>query len=269
MTEKDEITGKVNKMITDYGIHSGENLQENFSFLLEQIVNDAIGEQLGHSEKNPARGRNNVITAEFLDGLVLDFRFDERIVSSDTQLNRGQYGGKFTAMSDAMSYLDSEFIARQFLHQTTTVPLEELVRTENYDSLRDKYFRMKMYTMSLMGEGGIMKKNAINQMWGSRPHEKDIMNWRWSEGLAFLNYRERVECLLQKAMVGQGLSIISQLKDYSRMKIVREQLSNEHADMVASGQYPIIAKTIDRLNLSEDLVAAWFNAKKDSEILKD
>ena len=262
MTEKEEIQDKVNKIKDE--IERERGFKSNMAHLLQKLSEDAIGEQLGQAEKNPAMGQDTVINPEFLDGLVRECRFDMRIVSADTRLNRGE--SKFRAMSDAMSYLDSEFIARHYLHTTTSIPLEELVRTESYDSLRDKYFRMKMYTIPLSGPDGIMKKNGINQMWGSRPHEKEIMEWRWTEGLAFLNYRERVECLLSQAMVGDGLEIIKSLKNYANMKVYQERLRNEQVELIDSGLAPVITTTIERLNLSEDLVAAWYNEKADRKI---
>tara|TARA_B100000029_G_scaffold502469_1_gene577792 strand:+ start:261 stop:1058 length:798 start_codon:yes stop_codon:yes gene_type:complete len=262
MTDKEEIQDKVNKATEEIGRKDG--FKENMAHLLMKMSEDALGAQLGQAETNSAIGSNSVITADFLDGIVRDMAFNLYVVSSDTALNKG--ASKFRAMADAMSYLDSEFIARNYIHQTSAVPLEELVRKESYDSLRHRYFSEKMYTIPLSGPTGIMKKNGINQRWGSRPHEKDIMEWRWSEGLAFLNYRERVECLLNKAMVGDGLELVERLKDYARKKIIQERLKNEQAELIDAGIAPVITTTIDRLNLEEDIIAAWYNSKADDDI---
>ena len=38
----------------------------------------------------------------------------------------------------------------------------------------------------------VLSKGAIEQYWGNRPHQREIMEWRWDNGLAFMDYKERV-----------------------------------------------------------------------------
>ena len=59
----------------------------------------------------------------------------------------------------------------------------------NLSELKAFYIRnnMKDYKFSQ-----VLSKGAIEQYWGNRPHQREIMEWRWDNGLAFMDYKERV-----------------------------------------------------------------------------
>jgi hypothetical protein len=83
------------------------------------------------------------------------------------------------------------------------------------------------------------------------------MFWRWTEGLAFMDYHERVEALMQKNFLIQGNDIVSEMRDYARLKVILQKLGNEQSQMVASGQFPMISSIMRKLNISEDLISTY------------
>lgn len=242
---------KINKNVED-----ARKEAENGSMLslLEHLMRDAHKSQLG--EEFPETEDDDPLwTTESLDGIVRRWNLPTQIIPVDSSIRRDRNTRKVKAISEAMSDEDSMYICRGILAKTSAKSIQTLVRTEDFNSLKTHYFAQKLY---LQNPEEILSKTNIRKRWGDDgSQEKEIMFWRWQEGLAFLDYRERVEYLMNKYLLVKGNSIVEEMKEYANVKSMADALSKEQTNIIASGQFPMIKRIMSRLNIEDNLMSTY------------
>jgi hypothetical protein len=242
---------EINKKVEDA---RNEAVDGTMLSLMEHLMRDAHMSQLGE-EFPEMEDDDPVWTTESLDGIVRRWNLPKQIIPVDSSIRRDRNTRKVKAVSEAMSDEDSMYICRGILAKTSVKTIQSLVRTEDFNSLKAHYFAQKLY---LQDPEEILSKTNIRKRWGDEgSQEKEIMFWRWQEGLAFLDYRERVEYLMNKYLLVKGNSIVEEMKEYANVKTMADALSDEQTSIIASGQFPMIKRIMSRLNIEDNLMSTY------------
>ncbi len=234
--------------------------------LMEHLMKDAHKELMGEDYQEQD-DENPIWDTKALDGIVRRWNLPIQIIPVDSSIRRDRNTRKLKAISEAMSDEDSMYICRGILSKTTGKSIQTLVRTEGFSSLRGHYFAQKLY---LYNPEEILSKTNIRKKWGDEgSQEREIMFWRWTEGLAFMDYRERVEALINKYLLVKGNQILTEMKEYASVKAMLENLKGEQAEMMSSNQFPAITRFMKRLNIDDDFISAYhlelLERERDSE----
>ena len=84
-----------------------------------------------------------------------------------------------------------------------------------------------------------------------------------------MDYRERVEALINKYLLVKGNQILTEMKEYASVKAMLENLKGEQAEMMSSNQFPAITRFMKRLNIDDDFISAYhlelLERERDSE----
>lgn len=154
---------------------------KNMEWLIKEMVNKAEASDIGNNMTELTFSDEQEL--KFCDSMVTLYAIDRNICSPSSSLIK--QSGKH--ISENFSNNDCRFITTSVVEKKMN--LDPADADLNLAEIKEFYLRnnLKDYEFDK-----VLSKGAIDLYWGNRPHQREIMEWRWNNGLAFMNYKERV-----------------------------------------------------------------------------
>ena len=149
---------------------------------LKKKIDDFVRQSAG-ADSGPNYDLDDERLIGFLDSLVKDYNLNRAICSPSSNLIKRSD----KHISEAYSNVDCRFILTAVTEKKLSLdPTEVDLRL---GEMREFYLRenLKKYKFRETLSAG-----AIDKHWGNRLSELEIMEWRWDNGLAFMDYQDRV-----------------------------------------------------------------------------
>jgi hypothetical protein len=150
---------------------------------LDDMIRKMLDEGKEHSAEGTELTLSDQQSQDLCDYIVKKYAIDHAICNPASSLIK-----KSTKhISEAFSNNDCRFITTSVAEKKMNIDPADA--DLNLSDLKEFYLRnnMKDYKFS-----DVLSPGAIEQYWGNRPHQREIIKWRWNNGLAFMDYKERV-----------------------------------------------------------------------------
>jgi len=160
-------------------MNNDNNKEKNLEWMISQMVDKASAKEIGNMTELTFSEEQAIA---FCDDMVQKYAINNAICSPTSNLIKNN-----KSISENFSNNDCRFITTSVVEKKMNMNASDA--DLNLSELKAFYIRnnMKDYKFS-----EVLSKGAVEQYWGNRPHQKEIMEWRWDNGLAFMDYKERV-----------------------------------------------------------------------------
>jgi hypothetical protein len=160
-------------------MNNDNNKEKNLEWMISQMVDKASAKEIGNMTELTFSEEQAIA---FCDDMVQKYAINNAICSPTSNLIKNN-----KSISENFSNNDCRFITTSVVEKKMNMNASDA--DLNLSELKAFYIRnnMKDYKFS-----EVLSKGAIEQYWGNRPHQREIMEWRWDNGLAFMDYKERV-----------------------------------------------------------------------------
>lgn len=160
-------------------MNNDNNKEKNLEWMISQMVDKASAKEIGNMTELTFSEEQAIA---FCDDMVQKYAINNAICSPTSNLIKNN-----KSISENFSNNDCRFITTSVVEKKMNMNASDA--DLNLSELKAFYIRnnMKDYKFS-----EVLSKGAVEQYWGNRPHQKKIMEWRWDNGLAFMDYKERV-----------------------------------------------------------------------------
>jgi hypothetical protein len=159
-----------------YENNNNDEEKQRLADKIDKIVNGEVDARIGDWDLTDER------ILSVCDGLVSEYTINKFICSPSSTLVKSN-----KHISEAYSNVDCRFIMTAVAEKYLNVnPADVDLRLEE---MKEFYVKRNLKEYKFRN---CLSNGAIDKHWGNRPHELAIMEWRWDNGLAFMDYKERV-----------------------------------------------------------------------------
>ena len=213
-----------------------------------------------------------------LDDIVEWFGLDNRVcdVKSRHTVPLGTTKVKPPSDSQVLDY--ATWVARKAISSQDSITMDKVIRLASLGQLAvaKEYENRRLY---LTHPKEIVNPANLRRKWNTKNESDMVMieiaNWRWTEGMAFMSYSERVLKSLQNQVNNQEADLIEKIYQFEDIKRIEAKLISEFKTFEKVSEeldLDILSEVLDVLGIKEGALASAVRivrSRKMEEVAQD